>query len=222
MSPAQEVKFALAAYIQESWINFNGHKRGYRQETSLLQKGLNGWTVQAAKKRKETQRRPCSSLKQARKDAQDRKQLFQPLTAAVQAGQGTPGMRQQPSHHRGSRDKQPNSFLDQKGFICEEQQTRQGSRCSYAETPTPAKSSHSLETHHSSLAACFFLPAFGQGFTSKRAKALCKLARECLHGCGTCSTARERLGAGRGPPLPGAARTDPSVTAGVLGAAAPK
>lgn len=143
------MKFGLE-FAQESWINFNRHKRGYHQETSLLQKGLNGWIVQTAKKKK-TQRRPRSSLKQARKDAQDRKWLFQPLTAAVQAGQGTPGTHQQPSHHWGSRNKQPNSFLDQKGFICEEQQTGQGSGCSYTETPTLAKSSHSLETHHSSL-----------------------------------------------------------------------
>ena len=148
VSLAQEAKFTLAAYVQEGWINFKRHRREYHQETSLLQQGLNGWIVQAAK---EKQRRPHTSLKQTRKDAQERKQLFRPPTAAARAGRGTPGAQQQPSHCQGSGGKKPNSFPDQKGFICEQQQTRQDSGCSYAETPTPAKSSHSLETHHSSL-----------------------------------------------------------------------
>lgn len=143
---------------------------------------------------------------------QERKQVLRPPTVACT-----------PSHRWGNGGKKPNSFPDQKGFICEEQQTGQGSGCSDTQIFHSSKAiPFPRNTVLLSFAACFFPPMFEQGFASDHAKVLCKLARECLHGHGTCSTARERLGAGRGALLPSAAGTDPSVTAGALGAAAPK
>lgn len=136
VSLAQE-KFALDAHLRESWINFNRYERAHQQETSLPLQGLDGCIVL------QNTTRENSFLCRTHQRTVKREGT---VTSATRSSSGWAGWGAAAALPPvGQWGKKPNSFPDQKGFTCEEQQTGQDNGCS--ETPTPSQSPHcSLET----------------------------------------------------------------------------